>query len=178
MTIKIRLEATMLEKHEHKHAVHDFDGIIENRVSSPPVYFTVLFYGLIIWGVAFMSFYLLSGWSSEAEFQEKMAAHKGEQPAQQQAAAETPATATSTPAAATESGADGQTLFARHCAGCHGAEGKGAFGPDLSGDYAYGKTNMAVQESIASGRPNNMPAFEGKLTPEEIEAVVDYILSL
>ncbi len=180
----------MLETHEHKHAVHEFDGIIENRVSTPPVYFTVLFYGLIIWGVAFMSFYLLSGWSSKAEFQEKMAAHKGEQPAQQQSAAATPATTdstptptptptpTSTPAAATESEADGQALFAKHCAGCHGAEGKGAFGPDLSGDYTYGKTKMAVQESISSGRPNNMPAFEGKLTPEEIEAVADYILDL
>ncbi len=182
----------MLETHEHKHAVHEFDGIIENRVSTPPVYFTVLFYGLIIWGVAFMSFYLLSGWSSEAEFQEKMAAHKGEQPAQQQSAAATPATADSTPtptpsstpaaaaaaAAATDSEADSQALFAKHCASCHGAEGKGAFGPDLSGDYTYGKTEMAVQESISSGRPNNMPAFEGKLTPEEIEAVADYILDL
>ncbi|MDT8443691.1 MAG: c-type cytochrome [Desulfuromonadales bacterium] len=207
----------MLEKHEHKHAVHEFDGIIENRVTTPPVYFTVLFYGLIIWGVAFMSFYLLSGWSSEAEFQEKMAAHQGEQTAQQQSAAAPPATAESTPtstpataestptstpataestptstpataestpvstpapAVASESEVDGQALFAKHCAGCHGAEGKGAFGPDLSGDYAYGKTEMAVQESISSGRPNNMPAFEGKLTPEEIEAVADYILDL
>lgn len=172
----------MLEKHEHEHAVHDFDGIIENRIKSPPVYFTVLFYGLIIWGVAFMSFYLLSGWSSHAEFQEKMAAYKGEQPAQQQSAAATPAAAVSTPAsapaAANESGADGQALFAKHCAGCHGAEGKGAFGPDLSGDYKYGKSGMAVQESISSGRPDNMPAFEEKLTPEEIEAVTEYILSL
>ncbi|MBE0577315.1 MAG: c-type cytochrome [Desulfuromonadales bacterium] len=129
-----------------------------------------------------MSFYLLSGWSSDAEFQEKMAAHKGEQPTQQQSAAATPATAVSTPAstpaATTESATDGQALFAKHCAGCHGAEGKGAFGPDLSGDYKYGKTAMAVQESITSGRPDNMPAFEEKLTPEEIEAVTDYILSL
>ena len=97
----------MLDNHEHKHAVHEFDGIIENRVSKPPVYFTVLFYGLIIWGVAFMSFYLLSGWSSQAEFQEKMAAHKGEQPAQQQAATATPApeAAPATPGA--DSGSSG-----------------------------------------------------------------------
>jgi cytochrome c oxidase cbb3-type subunit 3 len=173
----------MLDKHEHKHAVHDFDGIIENRIKSPPVYFTVLFYGLIIWGVAFMSFYLLSGWSSDAEFQEKMAAHQGELPTQQQTAAGGPVTPAPTPAAmapavATDSAPDGQALFAKHCAGCHGAEGKGAFGPDLSGDYKYGKTTMAVQESISSGRPDNMPAFEKNLTPEEIEAVTDYILSL
>ena len=60
----------MLEHHEHKHPVHDFDGITENRVNSPPVYFSVLFYGLILWGVLFIAYFLLSGWSSEGEFQE------------------------------------------------------------------------------------------------------------
>jgi cytochrome c oxidase cbb3-type subunit 3 len=167
----------MLDNHEHKHAVHEFDGIIENQVSKTPVYFTVLFYGLIIWGVAFMSFYLLSGWSSQAEFQEKMAAHKGEQPVKEQAASPTPVPAAAkAPAAVVE--ADGQTLFKKHCAGCHGANGKGAFGPDLSGEYKYGKTTMAVQESIAYGRPKNMPGFEQKLSQGEIEALTEFILSL
>jgi len=169
----------MLDKHEHKHAVHEFDGIIENRVSKPPVYFTVLFYGLIIWGVAFMSFYLLSGWSSDAEFKEKMAIHKGEQPTQQETVSPAPATQeapATTPA--TVVAADGPTLFKKHCAGCHGANGKGAFGPDLSGEYKYGKTSMAVQESISFGRPKNMPGFEQKLTQEEIETLTEFVLSL
>ena len=173
------------DSHHEEHA----DGIVEDREQAPPIYFTVLFYGLIIWAVAFMSFYLLSGWSSDAEFQEKMAAHKGEPQAQQQ-----DATATSTPptpvapttaaAVATSEAAppageiDGQKLFAKHCAGCHGADGKGAFGPDLSGDYQYSKTKLAVQESIFSGRPGNMPAFGQKLSPEEIVALTDFILNL
>lgn len=167
------------ESHHEEHA----DGIVEDREKTPPVYFTVLFYGLIIWGVAFMAFYLLSGWSSDAEFQDKMAAHKGVATPQQQATAtpSSPAALTppaTAPAAAAESDADGQTLFAKHCAGCHGAEGKGAFGPDLSGDYKYGKTSLAVQESISLGRPKNMPAFENKLSSEEIEAVTGFILGL
>ena len=54
------------DPHQEEHA----DGIVEDREQAPPVYFTILFYGLIIWGVAFMAFYLLSGWSAEAEFQE------------------------------------------------------------------------------------------------------------
>jgi len=170
----------MLENHEHKHAVHEFDGIIENRINNPPVYFTVLFYGLIIWGVAFMAFYLLSGWSSDAEFQEKMAAHKGEPQVEQQAAV-TPAAPTppaSVPVVATESGGEGRELFAKHCSSCHGADGKGAFGPDLSADYAYGKSLEAVQESITQGRPKNMPAFEKKLSSEEIASLAEFILSL
>ena len=53
-----------------------FDGIRENRENRPPSYFNILFYGLIIWGVLFMGYYLLSGWSSHGEFQEKMDAHQ------------------------------------------------------------------------------------------------------
>jgi cytochrome c oxidase cbb3-type subunit 3 len=162
------------DPHHEEHA----DGIVEDRTKAPPVYFTILFYGLIIWGVAFMSFYLLSGWSSDAEFQEKMAVHKGEAPVQQQAAPApetTPAPpATEVPAAV----ADGQELYAKHCASCHGAEGKGGFGPDLSGEYKYGKTDMAVEESISYGRPGNMPAFDKKLSSEQIKTLTDYILSL
>jgi len=168
----------MLENHEHKHAVHDFDGIIENRVSTPPVYFTVLFYGLIIWGVAFMAFYLLSGWSSDAEFQEKMAAHKGTPVTEEQQASVPPAPSASTPVAAEQSEADGQQLFAKYCSSCHGADGKGGFGPDLSGDYKYGKNDMAIIESITSGRPGNMPAFDGKLSSDEIETLASFVLSL
>lgn len=160
------------DPHHEEHA----DGIVEDREQAPPVYFTVLFYGLIIWAVAFMSFYLLSGWSSDAEFQEKMAAHKGEPPVQQQTVAPTPAVPAPAVTAAAEM--SGQELFAKHCAGCHGAEGKGAFGPDLSGDYQYGKTELAAQKSISSGRPGNMPAFGQKLSPEEIVALTDFILNL
>jgi cytochrome c oxidase cbb3-type subunit 3 len=159
------------DPHNEEHA----DGIVEDREKAPPVYFNVLFYGLIIWAVAFMSFYLLSGWSSDAEFKEKMAIHKGEQPVQQEAAAPAPA-AVQAPAEVVA--VDGQTLFKKHCAGCHGANGKGAFGPDLSGEYTYGKTTTAVQESIAFGRPKNMPGFEKKLSQEEIDALTEFILSL
>ena len=56
---------------------HDepFDGINDQH-EKPPVYFNILFYGLIIWGVLFMGYYLMSGWSSHNEFQEKMDAHQ------------------------------------------------------------------------------------------------------
>jgi len=182
------------DPHQEKHA----DGIVEDREKAPPVYFTILFYGLIIWGVAFMAFYLLSGWSSDAEFQLKMAAHKGEPQVEHHSAAgvsektapaaETPpapapaepapAPPAAAPAATAESGVDGKALFAKHCSGCHGPEGKGAFGPDLSGDYHYGKSTEAVTESIAHGRPKNMPAFEKKLSHQEIEALADFILKL
>ncbi|MBU0479989.1 MAG: hypothetical protein KKG47_02690 [Proteobacteria bacterium] len=52
-----------------------YDGIKEAH-QKPPFYFNLLFYGLIIWGVLFSAYYLLSGWSSHEEFQQKMTAHE------------------------------------------------------------------------------------------------------
>lgn len=43
--------------------------------NKPPVYFNLLFYGLILWGTLFCAYYLLSGWSSTGEYAEKQAAH-------------------------------------------------------------------------------------------------------
>lgn len=174
----------MLEEHEHKHAVHEFDGIIENRVSSPPVYFTILFYGLIIWGVAFCAFYLLSGWSSEAEFEQKMTTYQQEH--KQATNQESPAAKPSEPvedkavaAAAETDQVDGAELYAHRCAMCHGADAKGGVGPDLtSAEYKYGKSREVVTESIANGRPNGMPGFTSQLSEDELKALTDYVLSL
>lgn len=197
----------MLDDHEHKHPVHNFDGIIENRVNSPPVYFTVLFYGLIVWAVVFCAFYLLSGWSSDAEFQAKMQAHaargqsaaapapataapavspaepapaKASEPAPPKAPEPTAAPAVEATAPATAAKPDAKALFAGKCAMCHGADGKGGFGSDLTvAKYEYGKNREAVALSIGQGRGNGkMPPFEGQLKREEIYALADYILTL
>ncbi len=176
---------------------HDFDGITEDREQRPPAYFTVLFYGLIVWGVVFSAFYLLSGWSSDAEFQVKMQAHQAQY---QQAAApaakpapvvkpaeptppktpEPTAVAAAAPAAAAKTDIKG--LFEAKCTGCHGAGGKGGFGPALNAPadkYEYGKTRQALFMSIEEGRGNGkMPGFKDQLKREEIYALADYILAL
>jgi len=187
---------SMLEEHQHKHSTHDFDGIVENRVNKPPVYFTVLFYGLIVWGVAYAAFYLLSGWSSDAEFQAKMQAHKAQyqeqtappatkpaEPAPAPAAPKTPEPAAVAAAApATAAGIDAKALFESKCTGCHGAGGKGGFGPDLTAPvekFEYGKSRQALFMSIEEGRGNGkMPAFKGQLNREETYALADYIMAL
>ena len=52
-----------------------YDGIKDSH-RKPPAYFNVLFYGLIIWGVAFSAYFILSGWSSHEEFKQKMAVYE------------------------------------------------------------------------------------------------------
>ncbi len=49
---------------------------IRESGNEPPLYFKILYYGLIAWAVVFMAYYLLSGWSSHEEFRQKMEAHQ------------------------------------------------------------------------------------------------------
>lgn len=56
---------------EQNETLEPFDGI-KDRHQKPPVYFNVLFYGLIIWALIFSAYFILSGWSSHQEFQQKM----------------------------------------------------------------------------------------------------------
>jgi cbb3-type cytochrome c oxidase subunit III len=69
-----------------------------------------------------------------------------------------------------------------NCFDCHGVDGTGS-DPIGSTDltqkrlYLWGSDRAAILESINRGRRGVMPAFEGKLKPEEIKAVSVYVLS-
>jgi mono/diheme cytochrome c family protein len=81
---------------------------------------------------------------------------------------------TSAPTAAKEKVYDGAHIFAKNCARCHGAQGvKDERTPNLQ-TIALDKTGLV--KSITYGK-GHMPAFEDKLSPEEISAVADLILS-
>lgn len=173
----------MLEHHEHKRPTHDFDGIIEDRMQSPPIYFTILFYVLIIWGVTFCAYFLLSGWSSEAEFKHEMASFKkqtGEHRMSQPPERKTPAVAgKNTEKEKKESVEQGKALFAANCAACHGAAGEGGIGPDLTDeDYKYGHTLEDITTTISQGRPGGMPAFGNQFSKDEIDSLAAFVLSL
>ncbi len=69
----------------------------------------------------------------------------------------------------------GREVYSRNCVGCHGASGQGGTGAKLNGgvvaeEYPDPADQFAV---IANGR-NQMPAFSGKLSDDEIEAVVRF----
>lgn len=77
---------------------------------------------------------------------------------------------------------DGAAVYKARCAVCHGKDGvpKG-FAKDSAAfnDPAWKATTSMEQilEVVAKGR-KKMPAFQNKLTPEEIKAVSAYIKSL
>lgn len=81
---------------------------------------------------------------------------------------------TSAPTAAKEKVYDGAHLFAKNCARCHGPQGvKDERTPNLQ-TIALDKAGLI--KSITYGK-KRMPAFEDKLTPEQIAAIADLIVS-
>lgn len=68
---------------------------------------------------------------------------------------------------------DDARIFSTRCASCHGAAGQGLIGPSFNGVSTRYETPEEQEEIVRNGR-NNMPAFKGVLSDEQIAAVVKY----
>jgi mono/diheme cytochrome c family protein len=82
---------------------------------------------------------------------------------------------------ATPTGAevDGASVFADRCAGCHGPDGGGRSGPQLSeGSVVEAFPDIEDQIDVVTDGRGGMPSFGSRLSPEEIRAVVEYSRTL
>lgn len=78
----------------------------------------------------------------------------------------------------------GKMIFARHCVGCHGPEGKGdgyrMLGPDpanLTRPSIRQKLDAMLLQTIHEGKPN-MPSWKLRLSEEDSRALLAYIRTL
>jgi cytochrome c551 len=81
-----------------------------------------------------------------------------------------PAAPSTSPPGGVGTGNPGAAIFASNCAGCHSLDGSGGAGPDLRGEDSVDKVVGQVTNGGA-----NMPAFEGQLSPAEIQSVAEYV---
>ena len=72
----------------------------------------------------------------------------------------------------------GEELFASRCVNCHGADGRGDRGPDLTREvFRHGNSDRAIFMNILSGIPNTgMPSV--RLSDKEMWQIVAYVRSL
>ena len=72
----------------------------------------------------------------------------------------------------------GEAIFANNCARCHGADGGGGLGPQLSDGKVAKDLSEAEEIRVVTNGRGGMPSFGDALTPEEIQQVVAYTRTL
>lgn len=74
----------------------------------------------------------------------------------------------------------GKEIFQKNCVSCHGNFGEGGIGPNLTDNYyLHGNGIENTMNVIMNGVPEKgMIAWKPLMTPEEIQKVASYVLSI
>lgn len=162
---------------------HEWDGIKE--LNSPvPVWWTLMYVGLCVIGVAIIVLYPalgsskgLKNWTSQGEVAEEKTEY---------AERIAPVYASFKGVALDElvknekAQAIGKSLFLNNCAQCHGSDAKGSPNfPNLAdNDWLYGGDPATILKTIKNGRRGVMAGFKSVLSKAQAEQVADYVRSL
>jgi cytochrome c oxidase cbb3-type subunit 3 len=160
---------------------HRYDGI-EEYDNPLPGWWVWLFWATIVFSAAYVLYYHLGpGPSVIAEYEAETRAAEGVAKATAPAAA----TAVSEASLATlqkdaAAMAKGKDIFAARCVACHGPQGQGLIGPNLTDDFwMHGGTLTEIHRVIAEGVPEKgMIPWKAQLSPSEISAVAAYVGTL
>jgi len=160
---------------------HAYDGIKE--LNNPvPTWFNVLFFGTMIFAVAYLFYYHIGGYGDlqDQEYEHEMVKAQTEKAAYLEKSANTidenSVKFDNSPTVLQE----GKGIFTSNCVVCHGDKAQGVIGPNLTDDYwLHGGGINNVFKTIKYGVPEKgMISWEKNLNPKQISAVANFILSL
>lgn len=161
--------------------IHEYDGI-EEADNALPNWWLLTFYGAIIFSIGYWFYY--EEYQMGPSTPEQYAMDVAERAASGEADEQTLVTL------ATDTGtvAEGQETFATTCAACHGAQGEGNIGPNLTdAAWLHGGSPMAIYTSIKEGISSDAALLEGSAGMPEwgpvigerrTQAVTAYLLSI
>ncbi len=73
----------------------------------------------------------------------------------------------------------GEVIFQANCAVCHGQEGQGGVGPNMTDEYwIHGGDMASIFSVIKYGAANGMLPWQTKLTPKQMQQVSSYVYSM
>lgn len=159
---------------------HDYDGIreLDNRI---PPWFSTLFIGTVIFAAIYMLDYHVfrSSPLMAEEYQAELAQadlQRRIRVAQEGSIDENALVALTDQ----ESLQSGQEQYNKYCVSCHGAQGQGLVGPNLTDRYwIHGGTVRDVYMTIKHGVPaKGMISWALVFTPKQIQQIASYVLSL
>lgn len=158
---------------------HDYDGIQELD-NPPPAWYMYLFYATIIFAVLYFINYHTMGKSNLQvdEYIEEMTLAQREKEELIKSGAfidENSVDALNSEADI----AEGKKIFATNCVSCHGNNGEGIVGPNLTDNYwIHGAGIVNIFKIIKNGVPDKgMISWQQQLSPKQIQQLASYVLT-
>ncbi len=159
---------------------HDFDGITELDNKVPP-WFSILFYGTIVFAVIYMlvfHVFKISPLMVDEYAEELRAAEIQKQELIKSGAFinEETVTLMTEPASLQ----NGKSVYTINCVPCHGTGGEGTVGPNLTDDYwIHGGGIKNIFKTVKYGVPTKgMISWQTLLNPKQMQEVSSYITTL
>lgn len=163
---------------EREHEVmldHDYDGIkeLDNRL---PPWWVWGFYITILFAVVYLWYYHLSdGPSSDQEYRAEVEVAEVQLKKLAELVNEENVKVI-TDAARLDKG---KAIFVQNCVQCHGAEGQGGIGPNLTDDkWIHGGGIKNIFTTVKKGVAGRMVAWSNQLSPSQMQEVSSYVITL
>lgn len=170
-----------LDKEDEIMIDHEYDGIRE--LDNPiPMWFNALFYSSIAFAIGYLLVYHVFGWgmTQDEEYQAAMQAGEKQRIEFLESSGNNIDENSVTVDLSPEFVAAGQEIFLQNCGMCHGNQGEGLIGPNLTDEYwLHGGEVGEIFRTVKYGVPEKgMVPWEANLTPVQIAQVSNFILSL
>lgn len=159
---------------------HEYDGIREydNRL---PKWWQYTLYGAIVFSVVYwLVFHTFRGVPlPEARYEQEMT-RAAEVQLAKMAGQELTNDALQLMATIPDRVSGGQQIFNQFCVVCHGPNGEGSVGPNLTDEYwLHGAEPLQIHNTVTRGVPDKgMAAWGSQLGPVRVQQVVAYVLTI
>jgi len=178
--MKRMTKAIPLDREAEVATDHNYDGIIELDNSLPP-WWVYMFYGTIIFAFTYMIYFTyFDGPTQQMEYDTEVAQaiqKKNEFLKKTAALVDETSVLILTDATAL---AKGKSSYITKCAACHGMNGEGLVGPNLTDDYwIHGGGIKDIFKTIKYGWPEKgMISWESQITPMEMQQISSFIITI
>ncbi len=168
--------------HEPPRSDEEYDGIIE--LDNPqPTWFRLIVFGCIVFAAGYWYWYHLGGPGEPylKTYDRDWGAYRAKRAAielaEGAAVSEESLALLASDAAAMEKA---HAVFVQNCASCHGDNGRGIVGPNLTDDFQlHGTTRSDLYNTVRNGVPDKgMISWLPMLPPADLTAVAAYVSTL
>ena len=178
---KILTDAVPLDKEHEILMDHEYDGIMELDNNLPP-WWVYSFYVSIVFAFAYIINYHVIESSPLQQEEYELAIAEGEKEVAEYLASQKLNVDETNVVLLTDASdiSKGKGIFEKKCVACHGKQGEGVIGPNLTDQYwLHGGDIASVFKLVKYGKAEKgMQAWKDELNPIEMQQVSSYIKSI